>query len=89
MAADGPIPPAAKADIDAAFSGPAESLTEHTLRPRPPADAYAFGCVPGRSGPQVCCFFSTAAVLYLCTPALVGVARCLGDTLGGVAVRNV
>jgi len=89
MAADGPIPPAAKADIDAAFSGPAESLTERTLRPRPPADAYAFGCVPGRSGPQVCCFFSTAAVLYLCTPALVGVARCLRDTLGGVAVRNV
>ena len=57
MAADGPIPPATKAGIDAAFSGPAESMTEHTLRPRPPAAAYALACVPGLAGPQVCCFF--------------------------------
>ena len=57
MAADGPIPPTAKAGIDAAFSGPAESLTEHPLRPRPPAAAYALACVPGSAGPQVFFFF--------------------------------
>ena len=73
MAADGPIPPTAKAGIDAAFSGPAESLTEHPLRPRPPAAAYALACVPGSAGPQffVFFFFFTAAVIRAPPPSWV------------------
>jgi len=69
MAADGPIPPAAKAGIDAAFSGPAESLTEHTLRPRPPAAAYALACVPGLAGPLFFFFFFFSPPRsFICAP---------------------